>query len=55
MDYKDIVQPAAIDFNIIAFAITLSFNRRSTNADSFIRINGEYNRMVAYRQRRFSS
>jgi len=55
MDHKNIVQIAAIVFNIIAFAITLCFNRRSTNADSFIRTNGEYNRMVAYRQRRFSS
>ena len=49
MEYVEVVQTAAIVFTIVAFGTTLYFNRKSSNADSFIRINGEYNRMVAFR------
>jgi len=49
MEYTDIIQTAAIVFTMVAFGVTQYSNRKSSNGDSFIRINGEYNRMVAYR------
>jgi len=49
MSYTDIAQTAAIIVTIVAFGITQYFSRKSAHADSFIRINGEYNRMVTYR------
>jgi len=49
MGYAETIQTAAIVFTIVAFGATQYSNRKSTNADSFIRINGEYNRMVACR------
>jgi hypothetical protein len=49
MEYAEVIQTAAIVFTIVAFGATQYSNRKSTNADSFIRINGEYNRMVTFR------
>jgi hypothetical protein len=49
MDYTDIMQTVAIIVTITALAVTQYYNRKSTNAGSYIRLNEEYNRAVVYR------
>ena len=49
MSYTDIVQTVAIVITLVAFIVTQYANRKSTHANSFVRINEEYNRLVTYR------
>ena len=49
MDYTEISQTAAIILTIMAFGTTQYFNRKSTNADSFVQISAEYSKVVTYR------
>jgi hypothetical protein len=49
MSVTDITQTAAIIVTIIAFILSQYVIRRRTQADSFIKINNEYNRIVTYR------